>query len=161
MSKTSWQTGKLRYERRFGESFKGPIIPFGALVQYLPNSERDKARIHQFGKQVLPGIFPGCALIARELWKRDILVADIEELEKLDASEVYPRRLSAKEVLMTHKDGECVFLVADGSANIIRKRLRTPRTHSETGTHRKENLKKSFNLKKQKMTRKLEKTNGL
>ena len=51
-SKTSWQTG-TPYERRFGESFKGPIIPFGALVEYLPNSERDKARIHQFGKKVL------------------------------------------------------------------------------------------------------------
>ena len=32
--------GKTPYERRFGESFEGPIIPFGALVEYLPNSER-------------------------------------------------------------------------------------------------------------------------
>ena len=40
-----------------GESVKGPIVPFGALVEYLPNSERDKARIHQFGKKVLPGFF--------------------------------------------------------------------------------------------------------
>ena len=44
---------KTPYERRFGESLKGPIIPFGAQVEYLPNSERDKARIHQFGKNVL------------------------------------------------------------------------------------------------------------
>ena len=51
--------GKTLYERRFGESFKWPIIPFGALVEYLPNSERDKARIHQFGMKGLPGIFPG------------------------------------------------------------------------------------------------------
>ena len=56
--------GKTPYERRFGESFKGPIIPFGAMVEYLPNSERDKARIHQFGKKVLPGIFIGYALTA-------------------------------------------------------------------------------------------------
>ena len=48
--------GRTPYERRFWESFKGPIIPFGALVEYLPNSERDKARIHQFGKKVSPGI---------------------------------------------------------------------------------------------------------
>ena len=104
------------YERRFGESFKGPIIPFGALVDYLPNSEKDKARIHQFGKNVSPGIFPGCALIAGGIWKGDILIADVEEIEKLDASEIYTRRLNAKEVLITHKDGEFVFLVADGSA---------------------------------------------
>ena len=30
----------------------------------------------------------------------DILVADVEELEKIDASEIYARRLNAKEVLM-------------------------------------------------------------
>ena len=61
--------------------FKGPIIPFGATVESLPNSERDKARIHQFGKKVLPGIFIGYALIAGGIWKGDILIANIEELE--------------------------------------------------------------------------------
>ena len=50
---------KTPYERRFGESSKGRIIPLGAPVEYLPNLERDKARIHQFGKKVLPGIFVG------------------------------------------------------------------------------------------------------
>ena len=108
---------KTPYERRFGESFKGPIIPFGALIKYLQNSERDKARIHQFGKQVLTGIFLGYALIPGWIWKGDILKADIEELEKLGASEIHPRRLNAKEVL-THKHGECVFLVTDGSATL-------------------------------------------
>ena len=47
--------GKTLYERRFGESFKGPIIPSGAQVEYLPNSKGDKARIHQFGIKVLLG----------------------------------------------------------------------------------------------------------
>ena len=28
--------GKTRYERRFGEPFKGSIIPFGSLVEYYP-----------------------------------------------------------------------------------------------------------------------------
>ena len=49
--------GKTPYERRFGESFKGPTIPSSALVEYLPNSERDKARIYQFGKKVLQESF--------------------------------------------------------------------------------------------------------
>ena len=96
--------GKTPYERRFWESFKGPIIPFGALVEYLLTSERDKARIHQFGKKVLPGIFPGYAMIAGGIWKENILIADIEELENFDASEIFPRRLSAKEVLVIQKD---------------------------------------------------------
>ena len=43
------------FGRRFGESFKGPIILFGALVEYHPMSTRDLSRLRQFGKKVLPG----------------------------------------------------------------------------------------------------------
>ena len=32
--------GKTPYERRFGEPFKGPIIPFGSLVEYYYFCER-------------------------------------------------------------------------------------------------------------------------
>ena len=39
----------------------------------------------------------------------------------MDASEIYPRRLNAKEVLITHKDGEFVFPVADGSAKLAQR----------------------------------------
>ena len=81
------------------------------------NSDRDKARIHQIGKKLLPGILIGPALIAVRIWKGDLLIADIEELENLDASDIHPRRLNAKEVLRT-KNGEFVFPVADGSANL-------------------------------------------
>ena len=89
--------GKAPHERRFGESFKGPIIPFVPLVEYFPNSKRDKDRIHQFGKKVLPGIFLHLALIAGRNWKGDISDSwHCEELEKLDASEIFPRRLQKK-----------------------------------------------------------------
>ena len=56
--------GKTPYERRFGEPFKGPIIPFGSLVEYYPISAKDQSRIHQFGNKVLPGLFLGYALYA-------------------------------------------------------------------------------------------------
>ena len=46
--------GKTPSKRRFGEPFKGPIIPFGSLVEYYPVSAKDQSRIHQFGKKVLP-----------------------------------------------------------------------------------------------------------
>ena len=85
ISKTSWQTVKTPYERGLGEPFRGPTIPFGAMVEYCPISTRDQSRLHQFGKKVLLGIILGYALIAGGLWKRDILIADIEELEKMDA----------------------------------------------------------------------------
>ena len=49
-----------------GQPFKGPIIPFGSLVEYHPITAKDQSRIHQFGKKVLPGLFLGCALYAGE-----------------------------------------------------------------------------------------------
>ena len=58
--------GKTPYERRFGQPFKGPIIPFGSLVEYHPITAKDQSRIHQFGKKVLPGLFLGYALYAGE-----------------------------------------------------------------------------------------------
>ena len=60
---------------------------------------KDQSRIHQFGKKFLPGLFLGYALYAEGIWKGDVLVADIEELETMDASEIYSKRLNAKEVL--------------------------------------------------------------
>ena len=58
-------------------------------------------RIHQFGKKVLLGIFLGYELIAGGIWKGDILIADIEELEMMDAPDIYPRRSKVKEVLIS------------------------------------------------------------
>ena len=90
--------GKTPYERRFVKPFKGPIIPFGSLVTYYPISAKDQSRIHQFGQKVLPGLFLGHALYAGGIWKGDVLIADLEELETMDTSEIYSKRLNAKEV---------------------------------------------------------------
>ena len=58
--------GKTPHERRFGKPFKGPIIPFGSLVEYYFISAKDQSRLHPFGKKVLPGLFLGYALYAGE-----------------------------------------------------------------------------------------------
>ena len=42
------------------------------------------------------------------------MVADIEELESMDASEIYSKRLNAKEVIFPKENGRFVFPVADG-----------------------------------------------
>ena len=75
--------GKTPYERRFGQPFKGSIIPFGSLVEYHPITAKDQSRINQFGKKVLPGLFLGYALYAGGIWKGDVLIADLEELETM------------------------------------------------------------------------------
>ena len=71
--------GKTPYERPFGIPFKGPVIPFGAMVEYHPISAKDMSRLHQFGPKVLPCIFLGYALNAGGTWKGDTLIADIED----------------------------------------------------------------------------------
>ena len=106
--------GKTPYDRRFEEPLKGPIIPFGSLVEYYPISAKDLSRIHQLGKKVLPGLFLRYALYAGGTWKGDALVADLEELETMDASEIYSKRLNAKEVIFPKEKGEVIFPVADG-----------------------------------------------
>ena len=58
--------GKTPYEKRFGQPSKGPIIPFGSLVEYHPITAKDQSRIHQFGKKVLPGLFLGYASVRGE-----------------------------------------------------------------------------------------------
>ena len=110
--------GRTPNERRFGEPFKRPLIPFGSMVEYHPISTRDESRLHQVGKKVSPGIFLGYALIAGGIWKGNILTADLEELEKMDASEIYPRRINAKEVLISQKGEEFIFPIADGTAKL-------------------------------------------
>ena len=89
-----------------GSHLRGPIIPFGSLVEYHPITAKDQSRIHQFGKKVLPGLFLGYTLYAGGIWKGDALIADLEELETMDASEIYSKRLNAKEVIFPIEEGE-------------------------------------------------------
>ena len=58
--------GKTPYERRFGIPCNGPVIPFGAMVEYRPISAKDISRLHQFGSKILPGIFLGYVWYAGE-----------------------------------------------------------------------------------------------
>ena len=78
-------------------------------VEYYPIIAKDQSRIHQFGKKVFPGLFLGYALYAGGIWKGDMIVADIEELETMDASEIYFKRLNAKEVIFPKENGEFIF----------------------------------------------------
>ena len=48
--------------------------------------------------------FLGYVLYAGGKKKGDVLVADLEELETMDASEIYSKRLNAKEVIFPNKE---------------------------------------------------------
>ena len=104
---------KIPNERRFGKPFEGPIIPFGSLVEYslfLRKTSQESINL----ERILPGLFLGYALYVGRIGKGDILVADIEELETMDASEIYSKKLNAKEVIFPKENGKFIFPAADG-----------------------------------------------
>ena len=101
--------GRRPMQDVLGNHLKGPIIPFGSLVEYHPITAKDQSRI-QFGKKVLPGLFLGYAQYAGGIWKGDVLIEDVEEL---GASEIYSKILNAKEVLFP-KQGKFIFPIEDG-----------------------------------------------
>ena len=125
--------GKRPYERRSGQPFKGPIIPFGSVVEYHPITAKDQSRIHQFGKKVLGGLFLGYALYVERIWKGDVLIADLEELETMDALEIYSKRLNAKEVTFPTQ-GEFIFPIADGRIKNPWRRSGTEKIHLGTAS---------------------------
>ena len=120
---------KTPYERRFGQPFKGPTIPFDSLVEYHPVTAKDQSRIHQFGKKVLPRLFHG---YAGGIWKGDVLVADFELLETMDASEIYSKRLNAKEVIFPKEKGDFIFSNRRWTNQTPWRRSRSENIHLDT-----------------------------
>ena len=50
--------GKTHCERRFGQPFKGPIIPFGSLVEYHPKTAKEQSKNQSIWKESLTWIVP-------------------------------------------------------------------------------------------------------
>ena len=57
---------KTAYEKRLGLKIDGMVISFGANISCKPSSAKDRSRLHQFGAQMLTGIFMGFVLRAGE-----------------------------------------------------------------------------------------------
>ena len=57
-----------------------------------------------------------------------LLVADVEELETMDASEIFSERLNVKEVIFPKENGKFIFPIADGRTKFSGgdQELRTP-----------------------------------
>ena len=105
--------GKTPYERRFGQPFKEPFS-FGSFVEYHPVTAKAVKNPSINLEKVLPGLFLGYALYALGIWKSDVQIADLEELETMDASEIYSKILNAKEVIFLKEKEEFTFPIADG-----------------------------------------------
>ena len=92
--------GKTASEKRYGKTFDGPSIPFETLVEYIPITAKDKSIIHQFGQKTLKGRFSGYVLRAGRVWSGDLMIADYEDLQKSEASEMNVKDFKNQEVFV-------------------------------------------------------------
>ena len=116
-----WLMGKLVTGSDLANISQDLFLPLGSTIEYHPISAKDRASLHQFGKQVLPGIFMGYALYAGKLDKGDILVADAEELREHHVQEVYEKRINAKEVIVVKDRDTFIFSCANGMIKLADK----------------------------------------
>ena len=90
---------QIAYKRRLGSDFPGPLLPIGAEITYVPITEKDKARLHQFCSKVLSGIFLGYEQQECGGWSSDLLVLDWEEIGNAEHfSDIHIRCFKAAEV---------------------------------------------------------------
>ena len=104
--------GITPYERRFGEPFNGPSIPFGSLVEYHTKFAKDSQESINLERKS----YLDCSSdthCTRVEFRGDVLAADLEELETMDASEIFTKRLNAKEVMLPKENGNFIFPVAN------------------------------------------------
>ena len=117
MSKNSWQMEKNSSWTAIRRTIQRSNYSFWAMVEYYPISARDQSRLQYFRRKVLPGIPWMCVSRGRNL-ERQFSVADIGELEKVDASEIYLRRINAKERFRPRKGDNFILPAADGTATL-------------------------------------------
>ena len=137
MSKTYWQTGNLRYERRSGESFKGSIILFVALIGYLPELRETEQKFINW-KEIITRNFIGYALFAEGEFGKKIFWSLILKNWKIWRHRNIFHKTEYKRGPDNPKRWRVCISCGRLFTKIIRKKLRILRTHSETGIHRKE-----------------------
>ena len=98
---------KTAFKKRFGQQFDGPLFRFGALVEYIPITAKEKSRVYQFGKKTLKGIFSGYVSCAGGGWSGDLLVADSRALQDSQASDICVERFKGQAYSLK---SECEFL---------------------------------------------------
>ena len=91
-------------------------------------SAKDQWKNPSIWKESLTWIVPRIRSGRGGIWKGETMFADIEELETMDTSEIYAKRLNAKELIFPKENGKCIFPAADGRINLSGgdQELRTP-----------------------------------
>ena len=107
--KTSWQTEKTPNERRFGETLKrAQILPFSKqYLKYHPiPTERSIKNSSIWPRKIVPGYLSWLWVGPREgIWKRRYSDGRSDLEKHGTASEIYSRRIIAKEIIMSRIGG--------------------------------------------------------
>ena len=119
--------GRLHTKDVMGNLWKDRLFHLVHWLSIILLLQRISQESISLERKSLPGLFLGYALFAVRNLKGDIMVADIEDLETMDASEIYSKRLNAKEVIFPKEKGEFIFPIADG-------RIKTPGGDQELKT---------------------------
>ena len=61
---------------------------------------KDKSSVHQFGKKTQKGVFSGYVPRAGGCLSGDLMMADYEDLQELEASEIDVKRFKSQEVVV-------------------------------------------------------------
>ena len=137
--------GKTPYERRFGLPFDGPIIPFGALVEYHPFFLRKTnlgcIRLEQKSCQVY---FLVMHYTRVESGKETLWSQTLRNWRRWTHQKLHARRLSAKEVSTPQRSGNFIFPVADGTVKIFGREQRLRTSTLTRGSVQNEDKNKKF-----------------
>ena len=74
--------GSTAYKAKWKQDFRGPVIPFGAAIEYIPITQKDKDRIHSLGKQTITGIFVGYEQQSGGGWSGNLKILDRDQLNE-------------------------------------------------------------------------------
>ena len=93
--------GKTASEKRYGQKFEGPSIPFGTLVEYIPITAKGKSRVSL--EKTLKGIFLVFVLHAVGGWSGDLTIADDEDFQKSEDSDIYVKGFKSQEICVKRR----------------------------------------------------------
>ena len=79
-----------------------------------------------------------------EIWKGDMMVANVEELQTMDASEIYSERVNAKEVIFSKRKWKIHLSSRRWTNQIFWRRSGTENTHLDTGSPNSRRKSKGF-----------------
>ena len=112
--------GKTPYEKRFGQPFKKDrlfhLVHWLSIILLLRRTRQESINFER--KSYLDcSSDTHCTRV--ESGRVTYWFADLEELETMDASEIYSKRHNAKEVIFPKENGKIIFPIADARIKIL------------------------------------------